>query len=218
MKTDTQLHTDVLDELKWDPRVAEAEIGIAARGGVVTLTGTVESCTQKSAAARAVRRVGGVRVLADDLEVRIPGAWERSDTEIAHQVANALAWHAEVPDGAVTARVEHGWVWLDGAVDWQYQRLAADRATRCLTGVKGVTNTMTLKSRASTRDVSQRITAALHRNAQAEAQQIAVATADGRVTLTGTVRTAGERRDAARAAWGAVGVTSVDDRLVVAPS
>ena len=215
MKTDQQLQNDVRDELNWEPRVRESEIGLAVKQGVVTLTGSVESYAQKTAAERAVARVGGVRVVADDLKVQPPKPFERTDTEIAHQVLNALNWHIEIPHERVTARVENGWVWLAGDVDWQYQRLAATSAVRSLTGVKGVTNDTKIKEHVSTYDVSERIGAALGRSAEADAKKIEVQAKNGRVTLKGTVRTFAERQDAEYAAWGALGVTSVDDRIIV---
>ena len=215
MKTDSQLQRDVLDELEWDPRVRNAEIGVSVKEGVVTLTGTVDSYAQRTCAERAVERVGGVRVVAEELKVRLPGVFQRTDTDIAHAVANALRWDVEVPDDKVKARVENGWVWLDGEVEWQYQRQAAERAVRYLTGVKGVTNAVLIKSRASTYDVATHIKDALRRSAEADAGRIHVETTDGRVTLTGSVRSFAERQDAERAAWAADGVTAVDDRLVV---
>lgn len=215
MKTDSQLQRDVIDELKWDPRVREAEIGVAAKDGVVTLTGFVDSYAQRTCAERAVERVGGVRVIAEELKVRLPGAFQRTDTDVAHAVANAMRWDIEVPDDRIKARVENGWVWLDGDVDWQYQRQAAERAVRYLTGVKGVTNAVRLTPRASAYDVTAKIKDALRRTAESDASKIHVDTKDGHVTLTGTVRSFAERADAERAAWAADGVTAVEDRLVV---
>jgi osmotically-inducible protein OsmY len=215
MKSDTQLNIDVRAELDWEPRVRGSEIGLAVKDGVVTLTGTVDSYAKKSAAEQAVARVGGVHVVADELTVRLTAPSERTDTEIGHQVKNALAWHIEIPQDRITARVENGWVWLVGDVDWQYQRLAATGAVRFLTGVKGVTNAIRIKEHVSADDVSLRIEAALSRSADAVERKIEVQAKDGCVTLTGTVRTAGEREEAEYAAWSARGVTSVDDRIVV---
>jgi osmotically-inducible protein OsmY len=216
MKTDSQLQRDVIDELKWDPRVREAEIGVAAKDGVVTLTGFVDSYAQRTCAERAVERVGGVRVIAEELKVRLPGAFQRTDTDVAHAVANALRWDIEVPDDRIKARVENGWVWLEGEVEWQYQRMAAERAVRYLTGVKGLTNLVRIKPRTSTYDVAKHIKQALHRSAEADAKGIEVETSGGRVTLKGTVRSFSERQDAERAAWATDGVTAVDDRLIIA--
>lgn len=215
MKTDSQLQRDVLDELKWDPRVRDAEIGVAVKEGVVTLTGFVDSYAQRTCAERAVERVGGVRVVAEELKVKLPGAFQRNDTDIGHAVANALRWDIEVPDDKIKARIENGWVWLDGEVEWQFQRQAAERAVRYLTGVKGVTNAVRIKARASSYDVSKRIKEALHRTAESDSRKIEVEATGGHVTLTGTVRSFAERQDAERAAWAADGVTAVDDRIVV---
>jgi osmotically-inducible protein OsmY len=215
MKTDSQLQRDVLDELKFDPRVGDAEVGVAVRDGVVTLSGYVDSYARKIAAERAVERVGGVRAVAEELEVKLPGALARSDTDIAHQVASALRWDIEIPDNKLTARVEKGWVWLEGEAEWQYQRMAAERVVRYLTGVKGVTNLIKIRPRVSTYDVTKRIKEALHRSAEQDVKKIQVEAADGRVTLRGTVRSFAERQDAERAAWAAEGVMAVEDRLVV---
>lgn len=215
MKTDMELQKDVVDELRWEPRIKSDEIGVAVHDGVVTLTGNVADYAQRRLAAKAVERVAGVRAVAQELTVKVPSAYKRSDTDLARQVVNALAWDIEVPDQKITAKVDDGWVTLDGEVEWQFQRNAAERAVRYLTGIKGVTNLIRLKVHATTYDVAAHIKAALHRSAEADARKIQVSAADGKVTLTGTVRSWPERADAERAAWSAAGVTSVDDRLSV---
>jgi osmotically-inducible protein OsmY len=215
MKTGAQLRADVQEELTWEPSIRESEIGVAVKDGVVTLTGFVGSYAQKFAAERAAERVSGVRAIADDLVVKLPTALARTDTEIAHAVVNALDWDIEVPTGIV-ARVENGWVNLDGTVEWQYERSAADRAVRYLTGVKGVSNLIIVKPRLiSTVDVSQRIRDALRRSAEMDASRITVEAHDGIVTLKGKVRSWSERTDAERAAWAAPGVSEVDDRIMI---
>jgi osmotically-inducible protein OsmY len=218
MKTDKQLQQDVAEELRWDPSINEKEIGVAAKDGVVTLSGTVDSYADKYAAERAAKRVRGVRALAEDLTVRVPGDRSRTDTEIAHALVNALAWDVVVPKDRITATVESGWVTLRGGVDWQYQRAAAERAVRYLTGVKGVSNLITVTPKVTAQDVKLRIESALKRNAELDAGRITVDMKDNTVTLTGTVRSWIERRDAERAAWAAPGVTVVDDRLVISAS
>ena len=216
MKTDSQMHSDVMAELKWEPSIREAEIGVAARDGVVTLTGHVESYAEKYAAARAAERVSGVRPVADDLKVKLPNSRERSDTEVAHAVVNALKWDIQVPADRIKAEVDNGWVMLEGDVEWQYQREAAAGAVRYLTGVKGVTNSITVKPKqASPFEVSQKIKDALRRNAELDSGRITVEAHDGRVTLRGTARSYAERMDAQRAAWAAPGVTNVDDRIAI---
>lgn len=214
-KTDAELNRDVLAELKWDPSIREEEIAVAVKDGVVTLGGSVESYAQKRAAERAVERVSGVHAVAEGLEIKLPSIWARSDTEIAHQAADALNWNVEVPRDRVKAKVENGWITLEGDVDWQYQRKASERAVRSLTGVKGVVNLLAISSRVSTYDVSQRINEALRRRAKLDADKIKVEAKDGTVTLKGTVHSWAERAEAESAAWGAMGVTRVDDRLTV---
>lgn len=218
MKTDLQLHKDVIDELRWDPRVNDAEIGVAVKGGVVTLTGSVETFAQKYAAERVVERVTGVKAVADDLHVRPTGSTARNDTDLAHSAVNALAWNIEVPADKITVKAEKGWITLKGQVPWNYQRLAAERAVRYLTGVKGILNLIEVKPTVSATEVKAKIEAALRRNAELDAEQIRVRTTDGKVTLEGSVRSWTERMDAEHAAWAAPGVKEVDDRLVVMPA
>ena len=215
MKSDTQLQIDIKEELKWEPRVRDEEIGIQVRDGVVTLMGTVPDYGQRARAERAVERVAGVRAVAQELTVKVPNTHLRSDTDLAHQIVNTLAWDTEVPFQTVKAKVDDGWVTLEGEVEWQFQRNAPERAVRYLAGVKGVSNLLKVKAHVSTYDVAQHITAALSRSAEADAKKIKVTAAGGKVTLTGTVRSWPERADAQQAAWSATGVTEVDDRLAV---
>lgn len=215
MKSDMQLHKDIIEELRWDPRVKQAEIAVSAKDGVVTLTGSVENYAQKYAAERAVERVAGVRAVADDVHVRVPGSFQRTDTDIAHSAINALNWDIEVPDDKITVKVDGGWVTLKGDVPWQYQKRAAERSVRYLSGVKGISNLIEVKPRVSPVEVKSKIEAALKRNAELDAKLITVETKDDKVILKGNVRSWAERSDAERAAWAAPGVKEVDDQLVV---
>ena len=216
MKTDLQLQRDVLDELKFEPSIREAEIGIAAKGGVVTLTGFVDSYAEKFSAERTAERVGGVKAVADEIKVKLPGTHQRSDTDIAHAVVNALRWDIQVPDDRIKATVEEGWIALEGDVEWQYQKWAAEGAVRNLTGVKGVTNLIAVKPKnASTHEVGQKIKDSMRRHAERDADRITIEAKDGRVTLRGSVSSFAERKDAEHAAWQAQGVTSVDDQIAV---
>lgn len=216
MKTDIEIRNDIFTELRWDPVIRTLEIGVAVKDGVATLSGNVSTFAQKFAAAHAAERVSGVRAVADDITVQLPSAHERTDTEIAHAVANVLKWDTEVPDEKVIARVDKGWIWLEGDVEWQFQKQAAERAVRNLTGVKGVTNTVRVKPKlASSFEVSQKIKDALLRSAQFDAQRIVVEAQDGKITLRGTVRSYAERKEAERAAWSAPGVTEVEDKIAI---
>jgi osmotically-inducible protein OsmY len=215
MRGDSQIQRDIIDELRLDPAVGSVEIGVAVRAGVVTLSGAVDSFARKQAAIGAAQRVLGVRAIAEELQVLLPGHQNRTDTELAHAALNALNWDVEVPSDCITVRVDEGWVWLEGEVEWPQEKAAAERAIRYLTGVRGVTNNLFSKARAFAPDIRKRIEETLTRNAEADAKGISVETSDGTVTLRGTVRSWAERADAERAAWTAPGVTQVNDQLVV---
>lgn len=216
MKTDIQLHKDVIAELTWDPRVNHKEIGVATKDGVVTITGSVASYAEKWAAERAVERVAGVKVVANDLTVNVPSAFTHSDTEIAHKVVDAFAWDIQVPDDKIKTAVTNGWVTLEGDVEWKFQRDAAAAAVRNLAGVRGVTNNIKVTPRrVSPYDVSRSIKDALERRADRTAEHITIQTQGGIVTLKGSVPSFGDRRAAEGAAWSAPGVTEVHDELAV---
>jgi len=158
MKTDMQLHQDVLAELMWDPRLGDTEIGVGAKDGVVTLAGTVASYAERLAAEHATERVAGVKGVANDLVVALPAQHERSDTELAHRIVSALQWDIEVPDDAIVATITNGWVTLEGEVEWPYQRDAAARVARGLSGIRGVNNNIKLARKSVSPDeVSQGI-------------------------------------------------------------
>ncbi len=217
MKTDIQLQRDVLDELKWQPTTQRAEIGVAARDGVVTLSGYVDSYAQKFEAERAAELVSGVQAVADEMKVRLPNSAMRSDTDIAHSALLALEWNVQVPDKNITVKVENGWITLQGEVDWQYQKAAAEGAVRYLLGVKGVYNGVLVRQpKVSASLVKEKIADALKRSALVDSGRVAVEALDGKVILRGTVRSWTERQDAERAAWASPGVSAVEDHLTVA--
>jgi len=216
MKTDTTLQKDVIDELRWDPRVTEKEIGVAAKDGVVTVTGSVESFAERWAVERAVERVAGVRVVANEIEVKLPSSLVRTDADIAHQVRETFKWDVQVPEEFIRAQVTKGWVTLEGEVRWNFQREAATQAVRNLAGVRGVTNLVRVKSPISTYDVSLKITDALRRRADRDAEHIQIEASGDVVTLKGTVSSFAERRAAEGVAWSAPGVREVKDELIVA--
>jgi osmotically-inducible protein OsmY len=215
--TNNELKEHVQRALDWEPSVNDKDIGIAVDDGVVTLRGTVRSYAEKYAAERTALRVYGVKGVANDLEVRLASGYVRTDTDIAQGAVAALAWNTLVPKDHVTVAVADGWVTLKGTVEWRYERDAAERVVRELTGVKGVVNEIAVKTRVSTSDVQHKIEAAFRRSAEIDARRVHVAALDGTVVLTGNVRSWAERREAERAAWAAPGVTQIDDRLTVTP-
>jgi osmotically-inducible protein OsmY len=210
---DKKLRRDVIDELAFEPSLNAETIGVTAEHGIVTLSGHVESYPQKMAAERAVWRVKGVKGIAEEIEVRLPGHKRRADDEIAQRAVSILAWNTEVPADAVKVRVSEGWVTLTGDVSWNHQRQAAERAVRELSGVVGVINRIELTSSVQPSDVKQRIASALERHAKVEAERIGIAVDSGTVTLTGDVDDWDERIAVEAAAWSVSGVRSVVDRL-----
>jgi len=214
-KSDIQLKQDIDQELAWDPRVNAAQIGVSVDKGAVSLLGTVDTYAQKWAAEDAAKRVSGVRTVAQDLTVKILSDHTRSDSDIAGAIQSALKWDVLVPN-AVTAVVRDGLVTLEGQVDWNFEREAAGRAIRNLTGVVNVNNLVTLKKKeASATQVKEKVEAALQRQATADSKSIHVDTNGGKVTLTGHASSWQSIEDASNAAWAASGVTQVVDQLKI---
>ena len=214
--SDKRLQQDILDELDFEPSVNAAHIGVAVRGGVVTLSGHVGSYAEKIAAEQAVRRVKGVQAIAQELDVRYPGDKKTADDEIAGRVVSILRWSAVVPRDSVQVQVQDGWVTLSGKVDWQFERTAAEAEIRKLSGVAGVNNLITIRPRVNATDVKRNIESALKRSAEIEAQGIRISVHDGgKVTLDGNVHDWQEREAVKRAAWSAAGVMAVEDHLSI---
>lgn len=217
LRTDADIQQDVLAELSWDPEVDSTDVGVEVDDGVVTLTGTVETYSKKWAAERAALRVEGVQAVANDVKVKILG--ERTDTDIARAVADALEADIMVPHKRIHVVVKEGWVKLEGEVDWQYQRRAAEDALRHIAGVRGVSNLITIKKpTVSALEIKNGIERALVRSAEVDADRIKVRVDGDHVTLTGTVRSWAEKRDAEDAAWRAKGVTSVTNKIEIRTS
>ena len=214
--TDLELKKAVESELNFEPSINAAEIGVAAKDGIITLSGSVPSYWEKMAAERAAARVSGVKAVVNEVEVHLPGSSERTDEDIARAALNALQWNVLIPLDRVTVKVSKGWVTLEGMVDWQFQKTAAEKAVRKLIGVKGVIDLIELKPSVSKGEVKAAIEGALKRLAEIDANKIKVETEDGKVVLSGTVRSWFEREEAERAAWAAPGVRTVEDRIAVA--
>ena len=216
MKTDKQLQDDVIAELSWEPSVHAAQIGVEVKEGVVTLAGHVATYAEKWNAETAAQRVSGVKALAVEIDVKLGPLGQRNDGDIASSAANMLAWATTVPDDAVKVRVEGGWVTLSGQVEWQYQKQAAADAVRYLSGVKGISDLISIKPKVKTSVVKADIEAALKRQAAQDAKDINVRVDGSKVTLTGSIRSFAEREFVTDTAWGAPGVHSVVDEMTFA--
>lgn len=216
MKTDSQLQKDVVDELSWAPDIEHGHIGVAARGGVITLSGHVPNYAMKLAAERTARRVRGVKAVAQEIEVRFASDPKTSDEEIAKRVVDLFAWNVSIPDDKIQVKVEKGFVTLTGEVEWNYQKQAAYRAAGQIGGVRGVMNYLTVRQRPTAHDVREKIIAALRRSAEVDANAIDVRVDGSTVKLAGAVHGWNERRIAESAAWAAPGVLSVEDNIVLA--
>jgi len=217
MRTDSDIKRDVETELKWEPDIEPSDIGVSVKDGVVTLSGFVRSYGQKYTAERAAKRVRGVLGVANSLEVRLPSSSERSDPDLARAAVAAIKAELPYSHEKIKTVVKNGWITLEGEVEWDYQRRRAENAVRRLTGVKGISNLIALKPKVSPAEIKAKIEEAFRRHAEIDADRVTVTANGGEITLTGTVRSWAERREAEDAAWRAPGVTKVDNRIIVAP-
>lgn len=213
-KNDSQIQLDVMNEIKWDPSVSSTQISVSAKDGIVTLRGSVPHYYEKSNAEECAQRVGGVRAVADEIEVNLMGSYLRNDEQIAEAALTALKWSYSAP-AEVKVVVDKGWVTLSGECEWDYQRKAAKDSVSQLMGVCGVTNLITMQAKVLPKDIQARIEEALKRSAESEGRKIKVIVTGNRVTLTGNVHSLSEKEDARLAAWKAPGVDKVENNIVI---
>jgi osmotically-inducible protein OsmY len=217
MKSDSEIRDDVMEELRWEPRISDPDaIGVAVRDGAVTLTGSVPSYAGKLAAAQAAERVYGVKAVANDLKVKLPGT-PRDDADIATAIAHVLEWNVQVPEGRVHARVQGGWVTLNGEVEYDYQRREVERMVRNVRGVVGVTDNVTVRPPPRPEAVKEEIEESFKREAEIDARHIRVEVSDHTAQLYGHVHSLHEAEVARAAVAAAPGVARVDSHLLVSP-
>jgi osmotically-inducible protein OsmY len=217
MKSDNEIERDVREELKWDPDLDAEDIAVSVKNGVVTLAGFTHSYTDRLGAEAAAKRVAGVLAVANDIEVRLPAIDQRPDPDIARDAVASLKSELPISHDKIKVIVKDGWITLEGAVEWQYQKSTAENAVRKVKGIKGVTNVIMVKPKVEPSDLKRKIQEAFKRNAEVDANRITVETTGSEVVLKGTVRSWIEREEAERVAWSAPGITKVDDRIVVSP-
>jgi osmotically-inducible protein OsmY len=216
MKNNAEIQKDVQDAIKWEPLLNAAEIGVTVKDGVVTLTGTVDSYSKKTEAEDAAKNVAGVTAVIEKIEINYNTGWgKKDDNEIATEVVSALKWNWRIPSADVKVKVEDGWVTLTGELQWNYQKEAAKDAVKNLLGVMGVANNITIKSGTQDQIEKRDIESALRRNCSIRDENITVRTSNHKATLTGTVDSWYQKNEAARMAWNAPGVSTVDNELVV---
>jgi osmotically-inducible protein OsmY len=206
MKTDSEVQNAVIEELRWIPFFNSSEIGVAVKNGIVTLTGTVDTYSKKSAAEIAAKKVSGVKAVAEEITVNLPGTSHKTDSDLAAAVLNAIKWHSAFIEDTMKVVVDAGVVTLDGEVDWEFQRNSAQLMIEDLMGVRSIINNLKIKPK---------IIAAFHRSATINAENIEVEISGNKAILKGNVYSTLEKDDAAKAVWAVSGIQDVDNRIAV---
>ena len=215
MKTDLEIKNDVLEQLAWQPNINETQIGVVVEEGVVTLTGFVDDYSKKSAAEKAVKKVKGVKAIAEDIQVRYGSSYQKTDKEIAKAVVNTFEWNTAIQEKDIEIKVDDGWVWLSGEVQWGFQKNVAKRVVEKLYGVKGVINNINIKQAVAPTDLKEKISKAFERLADVDAHNISVYVEGSTVKLKGKVHSLYEKDEARRTAYCAPGVHRVENDLEV---
>src|SRR5437868_6695063 len=217
MRSDSDIKRDVEAELRYEPDIDATDISVTVKNGVVALSGFTKSYIQKYRAEAVAKRIAGVVGLANEIEVRLPGIDERSDAEIAREAVVNLKALLPYSSEHIKVIVRHGWLTLEGEVEWNYQRDYAEQTVRRIEGMKGISNLIRLKPRVEPTQIKRKIEEAFRRSAEVDANRITVEATGGEVVLKGTVRSWAERQEAERVAWAAPGITKVENRIVIQP-
>jgi osmotically-inducible protein OsmY len=215
MGSDSDLQQKVMQELEWEPSVDATHIVVAVKNGIVTLSGYVEQYADKPHAERAVERMEGVRALINEIELQLPGSVHRNDLDIVESALTALKLNVLIPRDRVKIVAQGGWITLEGDVDWQYQRMAAEDTVRSILGIKGISNQIGIKAEGLKADIKDKIRSALVRNAHVDANQVNIVVSGNKVILSGNVRSWSEKHQAEAATWSAPGIAQVENNIVI---